>query len=126
MRYLVSGAAGFVGYHTSEALLRAGHEVLGIDNFSDYYDPDLKRARNARLERHPGYQLAELSILDIDQLVTNLSDYSPDRVIHLAAQPGVRYSLENPHAYIETNIVGTLNLLQAIRNAPSRVDQDCC
>lgn len=122
MKYLVTGAAGFVGYHLCSALLAEGHEVLGIDAFTDYYDPQLKRDRNSELEKHDRYSLEEFSILDGDRLAQVTAAFSPDRVAHLAAQPGVRYSLENPHAYVATNVVGTLNLLEAIRHAGGRLD----
>jgi len=122
VKYLITGAAGFVGFHSARALLDAGHEVLGIDNFSPYYDPNLKRARNALLEKSANYRLDEFSILDHERLSGALESFTPDRVLHLAAQPGVRYSLENPHAYVETNIVGTLNLLEAIRRSTPGLD----
>lgn len=122
MKYLVTGSAGFVGYHVSNALLEAGNEVVGIDSFTDYYDPALKRARSALLEAHPGYRAENFSILDADRLQDVVAEHAPRRAVHLAAQPGVRYSLENPRAYVETNIIGTLNLIEAIRHSPDGID----
>ena len=105
MTVLVTGAAGFIGMHTSEALLDRGVRVVGIDNLNDYYDVSLKRARLARLERRDGFEFNRLDISDRDGVQT-LMDANPDidRIIHLAAQAGVRYSLENPFAYLSRAI----------------------
>jgi UDP-glucuronate 4-epimerase len=115
MRILVTGAAGFIGYHTSKRLLERGNTVVGIDNLNDYYDVALKQARLAQLMAHDGYSHSTLDIADREAMRNLWEKSRPDRVIHLAAQAGVRYSLENPHAYIDANIVGFLNVLEAAR-----------
>ncbi len=119
MAVLVTGAAGFIGMHTAEALLDGGERVVGIDNLNDYYDVSLKQARLARLEGRDGFQFSRLDIADRDG-VQSLMDANPDidRVIHLAAQAGVRYSLENPFAYLRSNIEGHVVLLEACRSLP--------
>ena len=119
MAVLVTGAAGFIGMHTAEALLDGGERVVGIDNLNDYYDVSLKQARLARLEGRDGFQFSRLDIADRDG-VQSLMDANPDidRVIHLAAQAGVRYSLENPFAYLRSNIEGHGVLLEACRSLP--------
>jgi UDP-glucuronate 4-epimerase len=115
MRILVTGAAGFIGYHTSKRLIERGNTVVGIDNLNDYYDVALKQARLAQLMAHDGYSHSTLDIADREAMRNLWEKSRPDRVIHLAAQAGVRYSLENPHAYIDANIVGFLNVLEAAR-----------
>ncbi len=116
MRILVTGAAGFIGYHTAEALLGRGDEVIGLDNLSSYYDVKLKEARLSRLEGRSGFTFHRLDLTDRAGMEHLFSEARPQRVIHLAAQPGVRYSLENPHAYIDSNIVGTLHVLEGCRH----------
>ena len=116
MRILVTGAAGFIGSKLSERLLERGDEVLGYDNLNDYYDPRLKQARLARLTPRDGFSFLRASLEDRATLDTAFSDFKPQRVVNLAAQAGVRYSLENPHAYIESNIVGFMNILEACRH----------
>ncbi len=119
MTIIVTGAAGFIGYHMCEALLARGDSVIGIDNLNDYYDVTLKEARLARLERQDGFTFARADICDRDalnQAIGAAEDVSA--VLHLAAQAGVRYSLINPAAYVETNIVGQLNILELCRNLP--------
>jgi len=113
---LVTGAAGFIGYHLAERLLREGRTVVGVDNLSDYYSVDLKRARLARLRERANFSFAQVDIADIAAVNTLFAEHHFDRVYHLAAQPGVRYSLINPHAYVRANIDGFLNLLEACRS----------
>ncbi len=116
MRVLVTGAAGFIGSHLSERLLARGDEVLGYDNLNAYYDPALKEARLARLTPREGFRFVRGSLEDRAALEAAFDDFRPQRVVNLAAQAGVRYSLENPHAYIDSNIVGFLNILEACRH----------
>ncbi len=116
MRVLVTGAAGFIGSHLSERLLARGDEVLGYDNLNAYYDPALKEARLARLLPQEGFRFVRASLEDRAALEAAFDDFKPQRVVNLAAQAGVRYSLENPHAYIDSNIVGFLNILEACRH----------
>ena len=115
MRILVTGAAGFIGYHTAEALLARGDTVIGLDNLSAYYDVRLKEARLSRLQRHARFAFARVDLADRDAVARVFAEHRPERVVHLAAQAGVRYSLENPHAYIDSNIVGTLHVLEGCR-----------
>ena len=115
-KILVTGAAGFIGYHTSERLLARGDEVVGLDNVNDYYDPTLKEARIARLSAKPGFRLFRIDLADRDGVARLFREERFDRVINLAAQAGVRYSITNPHAYIESNIVGFINILEGCRH----------
>lgn len=117
-RILVTGSAGFIGFHVARALLEAGAQVLGIDDFTPYYDPRLKEARNAQLENHPSFCLARLSIADAESFGAAWRDFRPHVVIHLAAQAGVRYSIDHPQSYIDANITGTFNLLELARHNP--------
>lgn len=116
--FLVTGAAGFIGFHVSRRLLQAGHQVLGIDGMTAYYDVGLKRDRLAILSAMDGFSMHEMMLEDRDRLLDIVHRAAPATVIHLAAQAGVRYSLENPRAYIDSNIVGTFNLLEACRLNP--------
>ncbi|MES0383995.1 MAG: NAD-dependent epimerase [Hyphomicrobium sp.] len=116
MRFLVTGAAGFIGYHTAKALLDRGDEVIGLDNLNSYYDVKLKEARLRRLEGRNGFKFHKLNLADRSGVESLFAEERPARVIHLAAQAGVRYSLENPHAYIDSNIVGTLHILEGCRH----------
>jgi UDP-glucuronate 4-epimerase len=116
MRILVTGAAGFIGSKLSERLLERGDEVLGFDNVNDYYDPALKEARLARLLPHECFRFVRASLEDRDAVDAAFADFEPQRVVNLAAQAGVRYSLENPRAYIDANIVGFLHILEACRH----------
>jgi UDP-glucuronate 4-epimerase len=116
MRVLVTGAAGFIGSALSLRLLARGDEVLGVDNLNDYYDVSLKQARLDRLTPHAGFRFARLSIEDRPALERAFADFEPQRVVNLAAQAGVRYSLENPYAYVEANLVGFINILEACRH----------
>jgi UDP-glucuronate 4-epimerase len=116
MKFLVTGAAGFIGFHTSKALLDRGDEVIGLDNLNSYYDVRLKQARLKQLEGRNGFSFHKLDLVDRKGIEELFATTRPQRVIHLAAQAGVRYSLENPHAYIDSNIVGTLNVLEGCRH----------
>lgn len=116
MRILVTGAAGFIGSKLTERLIARGDEVLGYDNLNDYYDPALKDARLARLTPLPGFSFVQASLEDRDALEAAFDRFKPQRVVNLAAQAGVRYSLENPRAYIDSNIVGFLNILECCRH----------
>jgi len=119
MTIFVTGAAGFIGYHMCEALLARGDSVFGIDNLNDYYDVALKKARLARLQQHGGFKFAVADICDVGVLNHAVADAGEVRaVLHLAAQAGVRYSLINPSAYVNTNIVGQLNILEVCRQLP--------
>ena len=115
MRYLVTGAAGFIGNHVALALLDAGHEVLGVDSVNAYYEPSLKEARLKRLIGQGGWSFERLDIADKASLDAALDAFRPERFIHLAAQAGVRYSVENPEAYTSSNLVGFANILEAAR-----------
>ena len=115
MRILVTGAAGFIGMHFAEKALKQKNHVLGIDNFNDYYDPNLKRARADRLLQHQNFELSDIDITDTASLAGAFSRFKPDVVVNLAAQAGVRFSIENPETYIHNNIVGFLNVLENCR-----------
>jgi len=114
-RYVVTGAAGFVGYHVAARLLGQGHEVLGIDNVNDYYDVALKRARLERLTPHERFRFAEFDLADRARVAAEFEAFAPQVVIHLAAQAGVRYSLTHPHAYVDSNLVAFVNVLESCR-----------
>jgi UDP-glucuronate 4-epimerase len=116
MRVLVTGTAGFIGYHVAERLLERGDEVIGLDIVNDYYDVTLKEARLARLARHPGYRHVRADLADADAITRTFTEAPPERVIHLAAQAGVRYSLTNPGAYVSSNLVGFAHVLEGCRN----------
>ncbi|ODA68692.1 UDP-glucose 4-epimerase [Methyloligella halotolerans] len=117
MRILVTGAAGFIGFHTAKLLLARGDEVVGLDNLNDYYDVSLKEARLAQLEGEPGFTFHKLDLADRQGMATLFSEARPQRVIHLAAQAGVRHSLKDPHAYAQSNLLGFLNVLEGCRQA---------
>jgi UDP-glucuronate 4-epimerase len=117
-RVLVTGAAGFIGHHVSRRLLDAGAEVLGLDNFTPYYDPALKEARAAALAGRAGFTLVRAGLEDAESLGAAWTGFRPEVVVHLAAQAGVRYSLEAPGSYVVSNLVGTANLLEAARACP--------
>ena len=115
-RLLVTGAAGFIGMHVSRILLDRGDGVVGIDNLSDYYDPKLKLARLDQLLPYPNFTFLRGDIADRQMVEELFSKENLNRVINLAAQPGVRYSLKNPHAYIQSNLVGFGNILEGCRH----------
>ena len=129
MHYLVTGTAGFIGYHVAERLLARGDQVTGLDNVNDYYDVRLKHARTTlyaangatqRLEGKPGYAFIKLDVSDDDGMARVFAERKPEVVIHLAAQAGVRYSLTNPHAYVQSNLAGFMNILEGCRHQKVR------
>ena len=117
MKILLTGACGFIGMHTAKKLLSRGDEVFGVDNINDYYEVSLKEARLRQLESLPGFQFERLDIADRAALPAFVRKHAPERVLHLAAQAGVRYSLTNPNAYIDSNLVGFGNILEICRHA---------
>jgi len=116
MKVLVTGVAGFIGMHTAQRLLALGNEVVGVDNLNDYYDVQLKRDRLQQLVPLPGFKFIEMNLADQQAAQQLFATEKFQRVVNLAAQPGVRYSLQNPHAYVESNIVGFLNVLEGCRH----------
>ncbi|MBX3354346.1 MAG: NAD-dependent epimerase [Phycisphaeraceae bacterium] len=116
MKVLVTGAAGFIGSWTAQRLLDRGDEVVGLDNLSPYYDPSLKEARLARLKPKPGFRFVRLDLADRAGMESLFAQEKFDTVVHLAAQAGVRYAVENPHSYIDSNLVGTLHVLEGCRH----------
>ena len=119
-KVLVTGAAGFIGYHLSERLLARGDAVVGVDNLNDYYSVELKEARLSRLQARDGFSFVRGDVAETRALETCFLTHRPDAVVHLAAQAGVRYSLSHPHAYVEANLVGFVNILEACRHAEVR------
>ena len=115
-RILVTGAAGFIGFHLSKSLLDDGFEVLGIDNLNDYYDPNLKLARLEQLNPYKNFTFDKIDISDRKSLTKAFTDFKPKKVVNLAAQAGVRYSIENPYAYMNSNLVGFLNIIELCRH----------
>lgn len=116
MKILVTGSAGFIGFHVSQALCARGDTVVGVDNLNDYYDVTLKTDRLAQLQSLSNFEFIKLDIADREGLTDLFNRYKFDRVVHLAAQAGVRYSIENPHAYADSNLVGFLNVLEGCRH----------
>jgi len=116
VKILVTGAAGFIGYHTTLNLLARGHEIVGLDNLNDYYDVSLKNARLERLQQKPGFRFVKLDLADDGGMKELFAREKLQRVVHLGAQAGVRYSLENPHSYVHSNVTGTLNVLEGCRH----------
>ena len=115
-KILVTGAAGFIGFHLTQRLCSMGHEVHGIDNMNDYYDVSLKEARLKELQKHNSFSFIKADIADQDAIEKAFSDFKPDVVANMAAQAGVRYSLENPHAYVRSNLDGFINILEGCRH----------
>ena len=116
MKILVTGAAGFIGFHSSRALLEEGEEIIGLDNLNHYYDVSLKKARLRILKEYENFTFLKGDISELTQIQKAFNEHKPKRVLHLAAQAGVRYSLENPHPYVSSNIQGFLNVLEACRH----------
>ena len=116
MRFFVTGCAGFIGFHLAARLLRDGHQLVGYDAVTDYYDPSLKRARLAELAKYPRFTCIEALLEARDTLQRALEDAEPDVIVHLAAQAGVRYSVTNPQAYASANLIGTFNLIDVARH----------
>ena len=116
MKVLVTGAAGFIGYHVAQYLLDRGREVVGLDNLNDYYDVDLKLARLARIESRDRFRFVRLDVAERDGMAALFRHERFERVIHLAAQAGVRYSIEDPHVYVDSNVVGFMNVLEGCRH----------
>ncbi len=115
MKFLVTGAAGFIGFHLSQKLLQENHQVIGVDNLNNYYDPKLKKARLEILKKFSHFSFYRLDIADLKEFNRVFVENQIDKVCHLAAQAGVRYSLDNPHVYEQSNMVGFLNLLELMR-----------
>ena len=115
MRILVTGSAGFIGFHLSEALLQAGHRVVGYDGMTSYYDVALKKRRHQLLSQHEHFHREENMLEDYDRLRAIALEEKPDVIVHLAAQAGVRYSLENPRAYVDANLLGAFNVMEVAR-----------
>ena len=116
MKILVTGAAGFIGFFAAKQLLERGEKVVGLDNFNNYYDVSLKNARAAILDDYDDFSMARIDLADRDAMETLFKNEKFDKVVHLGAQAGVRYSIENPHSYIDSNIVGTLHILEGCRH----------
>jgi len=114
-RIFITGTAGFIGYHLAELLLDEGHAVHGFDGMTPYYDVELKRRRHQRLLQKPNFAATEAMLEDFDRLRSAVAEFRPDVIVHLAAQAGVRYSLDHPRAYVDTNVVGTFNILEIAR-----------
>ena len=112
---LVTGSAGFIGFHTAQRLLARGETVIGVDNLNSYYDPTLKQARLDRLLTEPGYIHYTLDLADRDGMAALFAEHAPRRIVHLGAQAGIRYSVENPETYIDSNVVGFLTVLEGAR-----------
>lgn len=118
MRFLITGTAGFIGFHLARRLLEDGHDVVGVDNFSDYYDVTLKDGRNSILEGYERFRVERVALEDAEALNTAWAGAKPDVVVHLAAQAGVRYSIDHPEVYVSSNLIGTFNVLEAARRYP--------
>jgi len=115
-KILVTGSAGFIGFHLSKSLLEDGYEVLGIDNVNDYYDPNLKWARLDILKKNSNFKFKRINIVDRESLTAAFTKFKPAKVVNLAAQAGVRYSLTNPYVYMESNLIGFLNIIELCRH----------
>ncbi len=118
MKILITGAAGFIGFHLSKKLLDESHQVIGIDNFNDYYEPRLKESRLDILNKFDNFIFHKVDLKNKDEVDSIFTTYRPSHVINLAAQAGVRYSIENPYAYVDSNLIGFMNILEACRKYP--------
>ena len=116
MKILVTGAAGFIGYHLCNSLIQDGYEILGIDNVNNYYDVKLKEARLDILKKHKNFFFENIDIANKDLITESFKKFKPTKVINLAAQAGVRYSISNPYAYLDSNLIGFLNIIELCRN----------
>jgi UDP-glucuronate 4-epimerase len=116
-KIFITGTAGFIGFHLAKLLLARGHVVEGYDGLTDYYDVGLKQRRHAQLNQHEGFSATEAMLEDNEQLAERIGAFQPDAIVHLAAQAGVRYSIENPRAYLDSNVTGTFNVMEAARAA---------
>jgi UDP-glucuronate 4-epimerase len=116
MKILVTGAAGFIGFHASQYLLERGDEVIAIDNLNDYYDVQLKRDRLSILNRYPNFKFSQIDLADREAMQQIFAEVKPEKLVHLAAQVGVRYSLQNPYAYLDSNLIGFMNILEGCRS----------
>ncbi len=117
-KVLVTGAAGFIGFHLSQLLMKQGYQVIGIDNLNDYYDVNLKYGRLEILEKEESFTFFKIDLKDKEEIDNLFEKYKFDYVINLAAQAGVRYSLINPYAYVDSNLIGFVNILEACRHYP--------
>ena len=124
MRVFITGSSGFVGFHLAKSLLEEGFEVYGYDGLTEYYDVQLKLDRTNILKHYDDFETSQAMLEDKNSLKKSIEKFNPNIIVHLAAQAGVRYSLENPGAYIESNVIGTFNLLEVIRscNSPTSVE----
>lgn len=120
MKILITGSAGFIGFHLARKLLSEGWQVIGIDNLNDYYDPKLKEDRVAVVQKHKDFVFQKVDLKDKTAVDAVFANYKPEYVINLAAQAGVRYSIQNPYAYVDSNLVGFMNILEACRHNPVR------
>lgn len=120
MKILITGSAGFIGFHLARKLISEGWQVIGIDNLNDYYDPKLKEDRVAVVQKHKDFVFQKVDLKDKTAVDAVFANYKPEYVINLAAQAGVRYSIQNPYAYIDSNLVGFMNILEACRHNPVR------
>lgn len=118
MKILITGAAGFIGFHLSKKLLDDSYQIIGIDNLNDYYDPNLKQSRLEVLGKYNNFSFHKVDLKDKSAVDNIFETYQPTHVINLAAQAGVRYSIENPYAYVDSNLIGFMNILEACRNYP--------
>lgn len=116
-RFFITGTAGFIGFHLADLLLKQGHHVCGYDGITDYYDVNLKHRRHEMLNQYPSFSATEAMLEDHGRLMKAISEFRPDAIVHLAAQAGVRYSIENPRAYLDANITGTFNVMECARSA---------